>query len=149
MRCRSYEASFVPTVADFARLDERFRLPAGTWEKLPQYKNYGFAVFKLRKGNAAVHPMAFSFPRANAAQLYFPTVHIHDGQVHDMEEFDHVLYCQRPPDEKFSLMEWEESSALPHHTMDVVKARGIVHPQHHLYRREYKGKRKNEDIVLA
>ena len=26
----SFEASFVPTIADFARLDERFRLPAGT-----------------------------------------------------------------------------------------------------------------------
>src|SRR5688572_14325119 len=37
----SFEASFVPTVADFARLDERFRLPPGTWEKLPAYSNHG------------------------------------------------------------------------------------------------------------
>jgi hypothetical protein len=29
----SFEASFVPTIADFARLDERFRLPAMVWVK--------------------------------------------------------------------------------------------------------------------
>src|SRR5580692_11099793 len=33
----SFEASFVPAVKDFARLDERFRLPADVWDKLPQY----------------------------------------------------------------------------------------------------------------
>src|SRR5436305_14937280 len=33
----SFEASFVPSIADFARLDERFRLPEGTWAALPQY----------------------------------------------------------------------------------------------------------------
>jgi hypothetical protein len=37
----SFIASFVPTVADFERVDERFRLPAGVWDKLPQYKEYG------------------------------------------------------------------------------------------------------------
>src|SRR5436190_11979189 len=32
-----FEASFVPTVADFSRLDERFRLPAAAWDALPGY----------------------------------------------------------------------------------------------------------------
>src|SRR5690349_17102183 len=50
----SFEASFVPTAADFSRLDERFRLPAGTWEKLPAYRGHGFAVFKLKSGEAKV-----------------------------------------------------------------------------------------------
>src|SRR5262249_62363241 len=45
----SFEASFVPQVKDFSRLDERFRLPAEGWDKLPQYKDYGFTVFKLKK----------------------------------------------------------------------------------------------------
>src|SRR2546423_9198337 len=58
-----FEASFVPTMTDFSRLDERFRLPADTWNKLPQYESYGFAVFKLKPGAMTVHPMAFSFPR--------------------------------------------------------------------------------------
>src|SRR5262249_48891473 len=78
----SFEASCVPTVKDFARLDERFRLPDSAWEKLPMYKDYGFVVFKLRKGAQKVHPMAFEFPRAEPGRIFFPTVHIHDGKVH-------------------------------------------------------------------
>ena len=42
----SFEASFVPKIADFARLDERFRLPDNTWDQLPAYKDFGFAVSK-------------------------------------------------------------------------------------------------------
>jgi hypothetical protein len=93
----SFEASFVPTLADFDRLDPRFRLPAGAWDKLPQYRAYGFAVFKLKPGVATFHPMAFSFPRADADRLFFPTVHIHDGKVHRTAKFDHALYCQCDP----------------------------------------------------
>src|SRR5262245_45571050 len=59
----NFEASFVPAVKDFGRLDERFRLPADAWDKLPQYEDYGFAVFKLKPGAMTVHPMAFSFQR--------------------------------------------------------------------------------------
>ena len=44
-----FEASFVPTLADFERLDPRFRLSPGVWEQLPQYRDWGFAVFKLKK----------------------------------------------------------------------------------------------------
>src|SRR5207302_5703077 len=76
----SFEASFVPTITDFSRLDERFRLPHDVWDKLPGYKTYGFAVFKLKPGAMTVHPMAFSFPRQNINSLFFPTVHIHDGK---------------------------------------------------------------------
>src|SRR5207248_7445223 len=88
----SFEASFVPTIPDFERLDERFRLPTGTWDQLPQYKQYGFTVFKLKPGAKVIHPMAFEFPRAAPARLFFPTVHIHDGKVHDTATFDHALY---------------------------------------------------------
>src|SRR5438046_1685845 len=45
----SFVASFVSAIKDFARLDKQFRLPDGVWEKLPQYKEFGFAVFKLKK----------------------------------------------------------------------------------------------------
>ncbi|MEO7716990.1 MAG: hypothetical protein ABIY70_12375 [Capsulimonas sp.] len=43
----NYAASFVPRIGDFDRLDPRFRLPEHVWEKLPEYADYGFAVFKL------------------------------------------------------------------------------------------------------
>src|SRR4051812_7997630 len=101
----SFVASFVPTVKDFSRLDEQFKLPEGTWDKLPRYKDYGFAVFKLKKGEQKVHPMAFEFPRADERKLFFPTVHIHDGKVHDQARFDHVLYCQGAD----TGMRWTES----------------------------------------
>jgi hypothetical protein len=89
----NYIASFVPTLSDFSRLDERFTLPASTWAKVPQYANYGFAVFQLAAGSLTPHPMAFEFKTATE-EIYFPTLHIHDGEVHKAEEFDHVLYLQ-------------------------------------------------------
>ena len=39
--------------------------------------------------------MAFEFPTRDAARLFFPTVHVHDGSFHPMAHFDHSLYCQR------------------------------------------------------
>ena len=85
----------MPTVKDFARLDERFKLPPSTWDDLPGYKDYGFAVFKLKKGEQKVHPMAFEFPRGDTRKLFFPTVHIHDGKVHQTAGFDHA--CTASP----------------------------------------------------
>lgn len=96
VRVGAFDASFVPTIKDFSRLDERFRIPDEVWGKLGQYSRFGFAVFKLRKGRAVIHPMAFTFPSAIPEQLFFPTVHIHDGKVHPQAEFDHVLYAANP-----------------------------------------------------
>ena len=90
-------ASFVPAIKDFARLDKQFRLPDSVWEKLPLYKEFGFAVFKLKKpekGEQKVHPMAFEFPRASKNILFFPTVHIHDGTVPAKARFDHSLFAR-------------------------------------------------------
>jgi hypothetical protein len=91
----SYEASFVPRQADFARLDERFRLPQDVWAALPGYADWSFAVFKLKSGAHEVHPMAFEFPRRDPDRLFFPTLHIHGMAVYDKASFDHMLYCQR------------------------------------------------------
>ncbi|WP_146599950.1 hypothetical protein [Novipirellula aureliae] len=89
----NYIASFVPTIADFDRLDSQFTLPNEIWASIPEYKNFGFAVFQLAAGLLKPHPMAFEFQSATD-DLFFPTVHIHDGEVHDSEDFDHVLYMQ-------------------------------------------------------
>ena len=43
-----FEASFVPRLEDFGQLDERFRIPADVWDRLPAYRDFGFAVFKLK-----------------------------------------------------------------------------------------------------
>ena len=144
----SFEASFVPTVADFSRLDERFRLPSGTWEKLPAYRDYGFAVFKLKSGEAKVHPMAFSFPRANPSELFFPTVHIHDGIVHAKAKFDHILYCQRGPADLFTLLDWEESFRPAAAFVNLDKTRGLVDGGEHCYKLALAGSLPNKDFVL-
>lgn len=89
----NYVASFVPSLVDFERLDNRFVLPSKTWDEVPQYADFGFAVFQLAAGSLKPHPMAFEF-ETNRNSIYFPTMHIHDGSVHKVEAFDHVLYLQ-------------------------------------------------------
>lgn len=142
----SFEASFVPTVKDFDRLDERFRLPTEVWEKLPQYADFGFAVFKLKAGEKKVHPMAFEFPRANPRKLFFPTVHIHDGEVHPKVEFDHYLFCQPSGDE--SPADWQESTQPAGLFMKMDKAQGILDEDSHCYLLELHGMLKNVDTVI-
>lgn len=92
----AFIASYVPTVADFARLDRRFRVPDVLFEAVPAYRDHGFAVFQLESGNLTVHPMAFTFPTRSLDRLFFPTVHLHDGTWHAKADFDHALYFQRP-----------------------------------------------------
>jgi len=141
----SFVASFVPTVKDFARLDDQFKLPEGTWGKLPQYKEYGFAVFKLKKGEHKVHPMAFQFPRADERKLFFPTVHIHDGKVHERAGFDHSLYAQGAD----TMGRWTESPQPAEMFMTKLdQAKGIVAGKDHVYRRQMVGTFKNEDVWL-
>jgi len=89
-----FVASFVPSQADFGRIDPRFVLSKDVWAKLPQYSNYGFAVFQLKELRGSPHPIAFEFDTRTPDSIFFPTVHIHDGTVHDKDEFDHVLYTQ-------------------------------------------------------
>jgi hypothetical protein len=141
----SFEASFVPAIKDFARLDERFRLPTEAWDKLPAYKDSGFAVFKLKQGAKQVHPMAFEFPRANPQKLFFPTVHIHDGKVHDKAHFDHALYCQS---ESVKMLQWQESRQPAGMFMKVDKAQGLLDADKHCFRKEMRGDLKNEDILV-
>jgi hypothetical protein len=147
-----FGASFVPAIKDFARLDDRFRLPDTAWEKLPQYRDYGFAVFKLKEGEAQkqqkVHPMAFEFPRANPRRLFFPTVHIHDGQVHPDAEFDHALYCQTTGGEALPMNQWTESFGLASQFLKVDQTAGIVDGNDHVYVRSIRGMRKNEDTLV-
>jgi hypothetical protein len=140
-----FEASFVPSIRDFGRLDERFRLPDATWDQLPTYREYGFAVFKLKQGAKTIHPMAFEFPRADARRLFFPTVHIHDGKVHPKAEFDHTLYCQVEPRETRQVMQWRESPKLANQFMKVDKVKAIVAPELHCYQQRIRGAQTNQD----
>ncbi|GEP41224.1 hypothetical protein [Brevifollis gellanilyticus] len=142
----AYEASFVPTIADFSRLDARFRLPDDVWKKLPGYAAFGFAVFKLRAGAQDVHPMAFSFPTARPGHVFFPTLHIHDGEVHAKEHFDHTLYLQG---ENLNLNPgWQGSPGVAMNHVKCEQTHHFVLPEMHVHRRRIYGKHANGDIVL-
>jgi hypothetical protein len=144
-----FEASFVPTEQDFSRLDERFRLPRDAWKQLPVYESYGFAVFKLKPGAMKVHPMAFSFQRKLPKTLFFPTVHIHDGKVHEKAQFDHSLYCQPTHDERPRTKGWQESYNHPANFMQMKKVKEIVLADQHCYKFEIRGFAANRDTFLA
>jgi len=126
----AFEASWVPSLSDMGRLDERFRLDDKVWRDLPQVADYGFAVFKLAAGAHTIHPMAMKFPTKDPA-LYFPTVHVHDGEVHRHAQFDHELYFQcdswptveAPGGQK---VEVASGYVRPEQRLDVEKTRGAV-----------------------
>lgn len=158
-----FEASFVPTLRDFKRLDARFRLPGEVWDELPELADWGFCVFKLKapqgKGSSLfrlfqtpkatsrkVHPMAFEFPRRDASSLFFPTMHVHDRSVHPTAEFDHELYCQTS-NACEPLMQWSRSSAKAAALAEV--ARPWVDPSAWLYKRALHGELPNRDTLLA
>jgi len=144
----SFSASFVPTIRDFARLDPQFRLPDGVWEKLGPYASYGFTVFKLKKGEARIHPMAFVFPTAIPDRLFFPTVHIHDGIVHRRANFDHALYCQIARGGLRSLASWDESAGPASRFVNTKSAKNLILPEQHVFRRRLAGEHDNEDVTL-
>jgi hypothetical protein len=152
-----FDASFVPSPRDFDRLDEKFRLPSSVWDKLPEYADYGFAVFKLRQkqgffarlrgSSQSFHPMALEFPRRDKKALFFPTVHVHDGKIHRDAEFDHTLYCQPDPDWA-ELCEWEESEAPLGRFANPGRAAGILDGAATCRRSMMLGSGRNRDTIL-
>lgn len=145
----SFEASFVPTVKDFIRLDARFRIEPEIWSKIPGYSDFGFAVFKLKKGSHEVHPMALKFPSRHPGKLFFPTIHIHDGEVHAKEEFDHEIYCQVDRPGMFAMTKWDESPGIAKSSCKVDKSHNLLKGDLHIHRRRLKGKLDNKDIILG
>jgi hypothetical protein len=156
----SYIASFVPNVFDFDRLAPQFSIPSETWLKIPAYKSYSFVVFQLAELSAVVHPMAFEFPTRLVEQLFFPTVHIHDGEVHDRESFDHQLYCQHAGfDSVVSAYQgrrevqattgWVRSKGTAEDFVEIDRSRGLVEPDLLVHRRTMQGRLANVDTLVA
>lgn len=137
-RVGSFIASYVPTRADFTRLDPRFRLPEVLFDAVPHYADYGFAVFQLHSGNQTVHPMALRFPTRDA-RLFFPTVHVHDGRFHPHARFDHTLYYQAA-----ASSDGDELSSLP----SATDYDGLL-AHHPMARRLLRGRLDNRDTWIA
>lgn len=143
------EASFVPTIADFKRLDARFRLPTSTWDSLPTHRTYGFVVVKLGKSATKqnMHPIAFEFPRRDASRLFFPTLHVHDGKVHKTAAFDHSLYAQLAVERESAWKEgWQPSMAPIAPLVDAARAQGLVDGNKQAYKFTVIGGHPNDDI---
>lgn len=149
VRVGNFEASFVPTMKDFSRLDKRFRIADNAWKKLPKYHDFGFAVFRLKSGEAKIHPMALAFPRRDTKTLFFPTVHIHDGKVHSEAEFDHVLYCQPSEHVPLIVREWRESDSNANKFMKLDKAKGLIAADQHCYKKKLRGQLPNRDTFVS
>jgi hypothetical protein len=149
-RVGGFEASFVPSTADFDRLDNRFRLPARVWDALPHVRDWAFAVFKLREavGTRGVHPMAFVFPRRDPGTIFFPTVHVHDGEVHSTAPFDHVLYCQ-PDALVAATLGWRLSESPLERWVDAERTAGLIDGSAPCFRMPLQGQLLNVDVTLT
>ena len=151
-------ASFVPKMADFDRLDSQFIIPNETWSLIPEYSDYGFAVFQLKSLVGKSHPMAFEF-ETRMNKVFFPTVHIHDGEVHGTEHFDHELYTQHAGLDSIAgkyfeydyldrYTQFTRSQNNAAETVEVDKTQGIVEPNLLLHRRQLTGNLKNQDMIF-
>jgi hypothetical protein len=122
----AFEASYVPHPRDFARLDPRFQLPHRVLAALPQYADWGFAVFQLAKGKQIeIHPMALRFPRRDPGSIFYPLTHVHDGELPEQASFDHALYGQLPP-VIAALGAWTASHDRLGSFVDTNRTRGLV-----------------------
>lgn len=149
-RVGAFDATFVPSMEDFGRLDTRFRLSEDVWRQLPRYSDFGFAVFQLRAGDMQVHPMALSFATRHPETLYFPTSHVHDGIVHPVAAFDHTLYAQV----ESAAPGWRQGKILPEKVMNfgnllvADRTRGLVDRGAPLVRLNLIGDLPNQDVWL-
>lgn len=155
----NFIASFVPSQSEFSRLDGQFVLPTSTWSKLPQYADYGFAVFQLADGTHTPHQMAFEFDCRDSS-IYFPTLHIHDGDVPEYETFDHHLYLQHAgfDSRAYEYQNYDvidaatrliRSSDVAATFCDVARAKQVVEGRLLVHYLPIDGPRPNQDTVVA
>ena len=147
----AFEASFVPRVEDFDRLDPRFRIPPQVWKQLPAYESFGFVCFKLQPGRrVSVHPMAFSFRTRDPETLFFPSVHVHDGLVHEEADFDHILYTQNKPVRRSSWPRavWVTDGKAASQYLKVARTNGLVDKDVPCFQMSVVGSFPNRDVVV-
>ncbi|MFO0658758.1 MAG: hypothetical protein U0165_02845 [Polyangiaceae bacterium] len=154
-----FEASFSPSRSDLDRLDERFTLPAHVWTQLSMYDDWGFVVCKLKPSGSwfsrllgrtswkTLHPMAFEFPTREPSKLFFPTMHVHDGEVHKTAEFDHSLIWQRGGSAMLEHASYDSeiNAAVLGSSVNVAKTMGVIDPGEGAFRLLVSGELENAD----
>ena len=92
----AFKASIVPSLDQLGQLDDRFHIQPGFRELLAErYGDWAFVVYQLAPGNHILHPFGVAFESRFQEQLFFPTLHVHDG-AHAAAKagFAHSLYAQ-------------------------------------------------------
>ncbi|MFO0939334.1 MAG: hypothetical protein U0930_01065 [Pirellulales bacterium] len=154
----NFVASVVPSVDDFRRLDPLFSIAPDVWAKIPVYSDYSFVVFKFDELAGKPHPMAFEFKTRHENQIFFPTVHIHDGEVHAEEHFDHALYCQdqkldavvgRYTEKPDPATQWTRSQQAASKTVKIAKSHDVVDGDLLLHRKIIQGNWPNQDVFVS
>ncbi len=138
----SFESFFVPTPHELDKLDERFRVPSELVKRLPEYNDFGFAVFKLRAGENTVQPLAIEFPTRNPQLVFFPTTQIRDGKVPEEAPFDYDLFCQ-------ARAGWLRSYDVASSFMNIAETHGVVDPGERISRMTVQGLHPNSDILVG
>ncbi|MEL7336734.1 MAG: hypothetical protein AAFN70_11095, partial [Planctomycetota bacterium] len=93
-------------------------------------------------------------------QIFFPTVHIHDGQLHDREHFDHQLFAQsnvldeiagayRTPKHIDTTTGWTRSNRTAGDFMSMDKTLGLVAPNQLVHRKLMRGMLANTDTFAS
>ncbi len=155
-----FEASFVPTIDHFEKLDPRFSISKNTWNKIPDYSDYGFVVFQLQDLSGEPHPMAFEFSTRLTDTVFLPTVHIHDREVHRREEFDHTMYVQNSDldlvagdyqgHKLWDLKSgWARSYASAENFIDTKRSKDLIAGDLKVHRKIMKGMFTNEDQFIS
>jgi hypothetical protein len=168
--------AYLPSIADFARLDEAFRPPPDFLDQFPHYRDFGFVVAKLPStevpfeaigdisaeefaerrrellgdvpaDRARLIPIAFRFATREPRCIYFPTILVQNGECRTTADFDHTLYLQHDKlGNDFALQNVGHVSLRASHFMRPVDASGVVCPRSCCFRRILRGLAANQDL---
>jgi hypothetical protein len=138
----AYEGFFYPTLQDLSGLEEDLRIPDEVWSQLVEYNDFGFAVVKISPDVHPFYPLALQFPMRNPNLLYFPTLHIRNGQAPEEVNFDHDLFCQ-------ARAGWLRTYDIASSFMDIDRANGVIDPGERVSRMTVQGMHPNSDILVG
>jgi hypothetical protein len=128
--------------AELGKLDPKLRPPAAAVAK---YSDYGFAVFRMPRGQANVAPLALVFESRVPDKVFFPLLTVGvDGKIPERVRMENSLYLQTWTGKRVDTFLESDTACFEH--VDVKAARGLVRGELRAHKTELRGERKNEDL---
>jgi hypothetical protein len=137
---------YLPTLAEFKQIPEKYRVSGEFWSKLTQYQDHGFILILLPDTEnrlTGLQPFALEFKTRLDERLFFPTVQISDCHLSPFAVFNHEIYYQG----KKRLVSDCPSSHNVEDFVDLCRARSILQ-EGPVYRRILTGKYPNSDVTI-